>query len=91
VSTLYQNFPNPFNPATTIAFDLQIGRDVTLIIYDVAGGLVRTLVSRNLPVGRYTSDWNGTDDSGRRVASGIYFYRLHAGGFVETRKMVLLK
>jgi hypothetical protein len=91
VTALHQNYPNPFNPATTIAFDLRENADVSLSVYDVAGALVRRLVSRRLPAGTYTSSWDGTDGAGRRVASGVYFYRLVAGDFTATRKMVLLK
>jgi hypothetical protein len=90
-TALHQNFPNPFNPTTTIAFALSEDTDVSLLVYDVGGAVVRRLVSSNLPAGNYTSSWDGTDDAGHRVASGIYFYRLTAGDFKSTRKMVLLK
>jgi len=90
---LYPNVPNPFNPSTSIRYDVPAGGGaVTLRIYDVAGRLVRTLVDsdRSTP-GTHTAMWNGTDERGKEVATGIYFYRLTGGGFGETRKMVLLK
>lgn len=89
---LHANIPNPFNPVTTIGYDVPAGgADVTIAVYDVSGRRVRTLVSQRREAGRYTARWNGEDDRGARAASGVYFYRMNAGGFVETRKMVLLK
>lgn len=88
---LHQNVPNPFNPVTSIKFDLPDGGEATLEIFDVSGRLVRTLVSAHYPAGRYEEVWNGTSDAGRPVASGIYFYRIKAGRFVDSRKMILLK
>ena len=64
---------------------------VSLKIFDTRGALVCTLVESERPAGTHTVFWNGTDDSGRRLTSGIYFYRIKAGGFTQTRKMVLLK
>jgi hypothetical protein len=90
-SYLAQNFPNPFNPATRIGFGLKTPARVSLRIYDAAGRLVRMLVEGNRPAGTYAEPWDGKDDGGRVVASGIYFYRLDAGAFTQTRKMVLLK
>jgi flagellar hook assembly protein FlgD len=91
VSALHPNVPNPFNPTTTIAFDLASAGRVQLRIYDVTGKLVRTLVDESRPAGRYTETWTGIDVVGARVASGVYFYRLDAMGFASTRKMVLLQ
>lgn len=89
---LRANVPNPFNPTTTIAYDVpQSGGDVSIAIYDVSGRLVRTLVDEHRSAGRYSAQWNGDDDAGWPVASGVYFYRMQAGPFHETRKMVLLK
>jgi len=88
---LSQNHPNPFNPSTTIAFGLDEPADVSLVIYDAAGRLVRTLVDRRYEAGRFEEVWDGRDVSGTAVASGVYFYRLEAGPFSRTRKMVLLK
>jgi hypothetical protein len=84
-----QNFPNPFNPATKIEFGLKEPANVSLRIYDAAGRLVRVLVERSMPAGRYAKVWDGRNAAGRAVASGIYFYRLEAGAFSETKKMVL--
>ncbi len=88
---LDQNVPNPFNPTTTITFSLPSAAMTELSIYDVAGRCLATLISRNMPAGRASVQWDGDDDVGNRVASGVYFYRLRAGENVETRKMVLLK
>ncbi len=88
---LAQNFPNPFNPITTIRFGLNEPGHISLRIYDAAGRLVTTLIDESRPAGSYTAEWNGLGDGGSRVSSGVYFYRLRTGGFLETRKMVLLK
>ncbi len=89
--TLYPNFPNPFNPNTTIAFGLPKSTFVQLDIFNSVGQHIKTLVSSMRPAGIYSEDWNGCDDRGNRVGSGIYFYRLKVEGTVETRKMILLK
>lgn len=88
---LEQNAPNPFNPSTTIRYDLSRHARVTLAVYDVRGKRVRTLVDADEAPGQHQVDWDAHDSAGRRVASGVYFYRLHAGGEVQTRRMVLLK
>lgn len=89
---LHPNVPNPFNPITTISYDVPTtGADVNISIYDVAGRLVRELVNGHRAAGRWSVQWNGDDDRGQRVASGVYFYRMRAGQFVDTKKMVLLK
>jgi hypothetical protein len=88
---LAQNFPNPFNPATRIAFGLEKPGRVSLRIYDAVGRLIRVLVDEHREAGRYEEIWDGTHSSGRSAASGIYFYRLNAGSFTATRKMILLK
>jgi hypothetical protein len=90
-SYLSQNFPNPFNPATKIEFGLSAPANVRVRIYDAAGRLVRVLAEGARPAGRYSELWNGRDARGGAVASGIYFYRLEAGPFTKTRKMVLLR
>lgn len=90
-TALEQNVPNPFNPTTTIAFTLASPAMVHLTIYAVDGRRVRTLVSGPRAANRYRVKWDGTSDSGTPVSSGIYFYRLHAGAFQATRKMLLLK
>ena len=90
-STLSQNYPNPFNPQTTIAFSIAQRANVYLAVYDVSGALVRTLANEDRPAGAYELKWDGRDDKGRAVASGVYFYKLNAGSFTQTKKMVLLK
>jgi len=83
---LHQSYPNPFNPSTTIRYDLPIATHVSLKVYNVFGQEVATLVNETKSAGRYAVDWNATG-----VASGVYFYRLQAGDFVETRKLLLLR
>lgn len=88
---LAQNAPNPFNPATSIAFVLGAAGRAKLDIIDVAGRRVATLVDGHLPAGPHSVDWRGIDDRGRRVASGVYLYRLEVDGLVDVRRMVMLK
>lgn len=89
---LHQNTPNPFNPDTKLSYDVPAGGGrVTLRVYDISGGLVTTLVDKAETQGRKFASWNGRDDNGRQVATGVYFYRLTAPGFEQTRKMVLVK
>ena len=83
---LYQNYPNPFNPITTIRYDRPEGSDVTLTIYDITGRMVQTLVNESQQAGIKNVVWNATD-----VSSGVYIYRIQAGEFTQTRKMILLK
>ncbi|HKW13619.1 MAG TPA: PA domain-containing protein [Candidatus Krumholzibacteria bacterium] len=89
--TLDQNVPNPFNPETTIRFSLPSSERVTLNVYSASGALVRTLVDGVQATGSHSFTWNGVDNRGNAVSSGVYFYRLTAGKFNDTRKMVLLK
>jgi len=88
---LYPNYPNPFNPATNISFALPVDSRVSLKIYNIAGQLVRTVVNETMPAGNHTVTWDGINSSGEKVASGIYFYRLNAGDFSKTMKMVMTK
>lgn len=91
---LAQNAPNPFNPATTISYSVPEGRagvDVRIDVFDIRGRIVATLVDGTRDAGTYTVFWSGTDRDGRQVSSGVYFYRMRAGDFVQTRKMVVLK
>lgn len=83
--------PNPFNPHTTIAYTITKGGHTEIVVYDALGHLVRTLVRSSLPAGDHEVSWDGRDDSGTRVASGVYLYQLRTGDIVETRKMVLVK
>ncbi len=92
---LYQNYPNPFNPATTIEFDVpevagKIPR-AAIQIFNIIGQKVRTLERGIHDAGRYTVRWDGLGENGVRVASGTYFYRLLAGDYTSTKKMVMLK
>ncbi|HXV15042.1 MAG TPA: FG-GAP-like repeat-containing protein [Candidatus Krumholzibacteria bacterium] len=89
--TMEQNHPNPFNPSTTIRFTLAGEVFVTLTVYDATGAFVVTLANARYAAGPHDVRWNGTDASGRRVASGLYFYRLNAAGSELSRKMTLLK
>ena len=92
---LYQNHPNPFNPSTVIPYavpgDASVRRSVLLAVYDVNGALVKTLVSGAVAAGRHEVRWDGHNERGESVSSGIYFVRLDAGKVEATRKMVLLR
>lgn len=88
---LSDNYPNPFNPATEFSFALPEPQRVELAVFNVAGRRVATLKNELLPAGRHQVIWNGRDDAGQRLASGVYFYRLRAGGFSKTLKMTLIK
>ncbi len=91
VSRLYANYPNPFNPNTTISFDLATAGEVELQIFNLRGQKVKTLLRSSLEAGTYQYIWDGTDGTGRRVGSGVYFYRLHAPHYTNARRMILLK
>lgn len=89
---LQQNYPNPFNPATTIGFSLSETDGVNLRIFDVSGQLVRVVLDQQMDRGTHTVQWNGTNDGGQQVASGIYFYELKTDqGFADRKSMLLLK
>lgn len=88
---LGQNFPNPFNPITTVEYNLPRSAFVDLTIYDILGRKVRQLIDAEQASGAHSTIWDGTDDDGNLVAGGIYFYRLRAGDFGESKKMLLLK
>jgi hypothetical protein len=83
---LLQNFPNPFNPTTTISFSLPSRSFVSLKVFDLLGKEVATIISEEMPVGKYSKQWNAAN-----VSSGVYFYRLQAGTFTEIKKLVLLR
>lgn len=90
--SLSQNYPNPFNPETSIKFSLDKPSDVNVAVYNILGQKIRTLVSeKGMRTGVYETKWNGKDESGKSVASGMYLYRVVAGDKSETRKMMLLK
>ena len=85
------NYPNPFNPNTTIAFTLAKAGKVSLSIYNMKGQLVKTLQQGNLESGDHRLNWNGLDDNGMEVSSGLYLYRLESEGYTQTNKMLLMK
>lgn len=91
VFELHQNYPNPFNPETHIRFSLAHKVKVKLEIFNVLGQRVKTLVDNDMAPGKHEMLWNGRNDAGNRVSSGIYFYRIEAGGYVKSRKMILLR
>ena len=88
---LLQNYPNPFNPETNIAFHLLADNHVNLEIYDLNGRRVKTLLNNQINEGTHHAKWDGTDDSGKQVASGIYVYLLKSGRFIQSRKMLLIR
>ena len=89
--TLHQNFPNPFNPITTLRYDLPSDALVTLSIYDMLGREITQLVNTTQEAGFKSVQWDATDSMGRPVSAGVYLYQIQAGEFVQTKKMVLLK
>lgn len=88
---LDQNLPNPFNPSTTIKYQLPASGEVSLVIYNLLGQQVRTLVKDNLEAGFHSVLWDGKDELGKQVASGVYIYRLQSGDFSTAKRMMLLK
>jgi len=91
VYALRQNYPNPFNPSTEISFDLPKAGQVELRIFNVLGQQVRALANQAMEAGQHTITWDGRDQGGTQVSSGVYFYRLSAGAYTDTKKMMLLK
>lgn len=88
---LMQNYPNPFNPTTVISFALPRSSDVRIDLYDITGRLVRTLADETMTAGNHTITFDGRSSSGNQLATGVYFYRMQANGFVATKKMLLMK
>jgi len=88
---LKQNYPNPFNPTTTITYEIPKASEVNLTIYNTLGQKIRTLINRKQNAGKHEVIWDGKDEIGNEVASGIYLYQLRAGDFVQTRKMILMR
>jgi hypothetical protein len=88
---LFQNYPNPFNPSTSVKFQVPKTSDVTIKIYDMLGQEVRTLFTGQVLRGTYTTEWDGMNDAGVKMSSGSYIYRMTAGEFVQSKKMILLK
>ena len=91
VFALHQNYPNPFNPITTLRYDLPEQATVNIIIYDMLGRRVKTVVNTTQEAGFKSVIWDATNSQGKPVSAGLYLYQIQAGGFVQTRKMVLLK
>ena len=92
VTELGKNFPNPFNPTTTISFSIpQTSQFVKLAIYNLKGQKVTTLIGEVLPVGRHSVAWDGKDENGNRVSPGIYFYKMDTNNYSQTKKMILMK
>ncbi len=88
---LQQNYPNPFNPSTTLSFSLAKSGAARLAVYNTKGQLIKTLVDAELPGGKHSVVWNGLDDAGRNVSSGVYLYKLETAGQSQTRRMLLMK
>ena len=88
---LYANYPNPFNPTTTIRYTLKESQHTKLIIFNILGQKIRTLVKDMQPAGVHSVKWDGRSDSGETMSSGVYFYRLRSGNFVKTRRMALVE
>ena len=86
-----QNYPNPFNPETTIFFYLSENSDIELDIYNIKGQKIKSLLSDQISAGEHSIVWDGRDDSGKSVSSGIYFYKMKTGNYEKTKRMVLLK
>jgi hypothetical protein len=88
---LTQNYPNPFNPSTMIGFALPKESNVIVKVYDLTGKLVRSLVNENMAAGKYNVTWDGHNQAGQQVTTGVYIYRIEAGSFSATKKMLMLK
>tara|TARA_X000001036_G_scaffold103588_1_gene96809 strand:- start:1989 stop:2279 length:291 start_codon:yes stop_codon:yes gene_type:complete len=88
---LYNAYPNPFNPVTTLKYDLSKDEWVTITIYDLLGNVVNNLVNGNQSSGYKSVQWNGTNDQVQLVYAGVYLYSIEAGEFRKTKKMILLK
>ena len=89
--SLFQNYPNPFNPATTIEYRLEKSADVALSIFNVGGQCLRSFAFGRVREGIHQATWDGKDEGGRQVASGVYFYMLRANQQVLSNKMILIK
>ncbi|MGE5805069.1 MAG: FlgD immunoglobulin-like domain containing protein, partial [Ignavibacteria bacterium] len=89
--SLLQNYPNPFNPYTDINFSLPVSSFIKLTINDITGQQIKSLINEEKRSGNYSVKWDGKDDSGRLVSSGVYFYRIQANDFIMVKKMILLR
>jgi hypothetical protein len=88
---LHENYPNPFNPSTTLRFDLPYSGDVNLTIYNMLGQKVKSFDMRGIQAGKHILSWNATNDFGEKVGTGVYLYQLQTKGFMKTRKMIFMK
>ena len=88
---LHQNYPNPFNPDTRIRYDLPEESLVRIMIYDMLGRKIKTLVERNETPGHKSVVWDGSNDYGKQVSAGVYLFHIESSGFKQTKKMILLK
>ena len=88
---LHQNYPNPFNPITTLRYDLPEDELVNITVYDLLGNLVSNLFNTNQSSGYKSVQWNATNNQGEPVSAGVYLYKIQAGDFIDTKKMILLK
>jgi len=88
---LHQNYPNPFNPKTKINYDIPNYSNVNIVIIDLSGSEIKSLVNKKHTSGRYSITWNGTNNNGDKVAAGMYLYKIQSGGFTKMEKMILLK
>ena len=88
---LLQNYPNPFNPVTTLRYELSQESFVNITIYDMLGNVVKNIVSQNQNPGYKSIQWNATNNLGQPVSTGLYFYTIQAGDFIQTKKVLLLK
>jgi len=88
---LHNDYPNPFNPITTLRYDLPENSLVTITIYDMLGRQVKTLINEYQDPGYRSIIWDATNDYGKPVSAGMYLYQIHAGEYISTKKMVLLK
>ncbi len=91
VTELKGNYPNPFNPSTTISFSLQETDNVSITIFNLKGQKIKTFKKENLPAGNHQIEWNGLDENGHKTASGIFFYHLKTKNYSSIKKMVMLK
>ena len=89
--TFYQNYPNPFNPTTTLSYELPKDSFVDVTIYDMLGNVVYNLVNTNQSSGYKSIQWDATNNQGEPVSAGVYLYKIQAGNFVDTKKMILVK
>lgn len=90
-TVLYNNYPNPFNPETNIAYSIKEAGNVTIEVYNLRGQLVKTLVNDVKETGEFSATWTGTDNTNKTVSSGVYFYKMRSGNYTSTKKMILMK